>query len=73
MNNNLNAAAATGINIARIKPNAWSNIPAIICECERHYSLPAHYSRELCDIKLPSDKASSNQFASRQNMELWSL
>ena len=41
MNNNLNAAATAGINIARMTPNAWSNIPATICE--KHYSWPAEY------------------------------
>jgi len=32
VNNNLNAAAPAGINIARMTPNAWGNIPATICE-----------------------------------------
>jgi hypothetical protein len=29
VNNNLNAAAPAGINIARMTPNAWSNIPLV--------------------------------------------
>jgi hypothetical protein len=41
VNNNLNAAARAGINIARITPNVWSTIPATICE--KHYNRPAEY------------------------------